>query len=62
MRFAKKVVELRGKVSAADIDVVKAAGHAEAEVLEIVVLSVQFLLTNFVNNVFDTTPDAAFAA
>lgn len=62
VRFAKNVVELRGKVGAADIEAVKAAGYTDAQVLEIVALSVQFLLTNFVNNVFDTTPDAAFVA
>lgn len=61
VRFAKKVVETRGKVGQADIDAVKGAGYTDAQVLEIVALSVQFLFTNFVNNVFDTTPDAAFA-
>ncbi|WP_322107300.1 peroxidase-related enzyme [Paraburkholderia sp. J41] len=55
--FARKLVEARGKVTAADLDAVRAAGYSDANVVEIIALSAQFLLTNFVNNVFDTEID-----
>ena len=41
---------------------VKNAGFTDAQILEIVSLSVQFLFTNFVNNVFDTQSDAIFTS
>jgi uncharacterized peroxidase-related enzyme len=55
--FAKKLIELRGKVSEADLNAVRQAGYTDANVVEIIALSAQFLLTNFVNNVFDTEID-----
>jgi uncharacterized peroxidase-related enzyme len=61
--FAKKVTELRGKVSDGDLAEVRAAGYTDPQILEIVGLAVQFLLTNFINNVaqtdseFDQTAD-----
>src|ERR1700754_1875318 len=55
--FARKLIELRGKVSEADLVAVRQVGFTDANVVEIVALSAQFLLTNFVNNVFDTEID-----
>ncbi len=55
--FAKKLVELRGKVSDSDVAAVKAAGFSEQQIVEIIVFSVQALLTNFVNNAADTPID-----
>jgi alkylhydroperoxidase family enzyme len=52
--FARKLVETRGKVAAGDLDTVRAAGYSDANIVEIIA---QFLLTNFVNNVFDTEID-----
>jgi uncharacterized peroxidase-related enzyme len=57
VRFAKKLTELRGKVSEGDLKAVRQAGFTDANVVEIIALSAQFLLTNFVNNVFDTEID-----
>jgi uncharacterized peroxidase-related enzyme len=57
VRFAKNLVELRGRVSEADLNAVRQAGFTDANVVEIIALSAQFLLTNFVNNVFDTEID-----
>ena len=57
VQFAKKVIEQRGKVSDEDFAAVKAAGFSDEQVLEIVSLSAQFLMTNFVNNVFQTDVD-----
>lgn len=55
--FARKVIETHGKVAASDLDAVRAAGYSDANVVEIIALSAQFMLTNFVNNVFDTEID-----
>src|ERR1700754_3325189 len=41
--FAKKLIELRGKVSEADLAAVKRAGYTNANVVEIIALSAQFL-------------------
>lgn len=55
--FARKLVEKRGKVTADDLETVRAAGYTDANIVEIVALSAQFLLTNFINNAFDTEID-----
>jgi uncharacterized peroxidase-related enzyme len=60
--FAKSLVEKRGKVTDEDLDAVRAAGYTDQQILEMVALSVQFLFTNFINNVAKThidIPDAA---
>jgi alkylhydroperoxidase family enzyme len=60
--FSKTIAELRGKVSESDLADVRAAGYTDSQILEIVGLSVQFLLTNFINNVARTDsefPDEA---
>jgi alkylhydroperoxidase family enzyme len=57
VRFAKKLLETRGKVTESDLDIVRQAGFTDANLVEIIALSVQFLFTNFINNVFDTPID-----
>jgi uncharacterized peroxidase-related enzyme len=57
VRFARKVMETRGKVTDADLAAVRQAGFTDANIVEIIALSAQFLLTNFINNVFDTPID-----
>jgi hypothetical protein len=57
VRFAAKVVERRGHVSDDDIGAVKAAGYSEAQVIEIISLVAENVLTNFVNNVAQTEID-----
>lgn len=56
-RFAQRVVETRGQVSNADIAAIRGAGYTDAQVLAIVAVAVQFLLTNFINNVNQTDVD-----
>ena len=56
-RFAEKVVEARGHIGDADVAAVRDAGFSDAEILEIVALSVQFSLTNYMNNVAGTDID-----
>jgi hypothetical protein len=51
------VVETRGQVSDADLSDVRAAGYTDPDVLAIVALVVQYLLTNFLNNVNQTDVD-----
>jgi uncharacterized peroxidase-related enzyme len=57
VRFAAKVAETRGKVSAADIAAVKMAGFSEAQVIEIVAVVAENFLTNLINNVAETDID-----
>lgn len=60
--FAQCVVESRGKVGDDDLAAIRGAGYTDSQVLAIVTLTVQFLLTNFINNVNQTVvalPDAA---
>jgi uncharacterized peroxidase-related enzyme len=56
-RFAQRVVDSRGRVSDADLAGVRGAGYTDSQILAIVALSVQFLLTNFINNVNQTDLD-----
>jgi uncharacterized peroxidase-related enzyme len=55
--FARRVVEERGKVTDADLDAVRNAGYNDKQVVELVALTAQFLLSNFMNNVADTDID-----
>jgi uncharacterized peroxidase-related enzyme len=57
VRFARKVIETRGKVSDADLKSVRDAGYTDANVMEIVALVAVYSLTNFFNNVFDPERD-----
>jgi alkylhydroperoxidase family enzyme len=50
-------MQTRGKVADSDLDAVRTAGYSDANIVEIIALSAQFMLTNFVNNVFDTDID-----
>jgi uncharacterized peroxidase-related enzyme len=56
-RFAAKLVEVRGRVSDADLGAVRQAGFTDPQILEIVALSTQYLMTNFMNNVAGTEID-----
>ena len=55
--FAAKVTTARGKVSDADIALVKAAGFSDGQVIEIVALVAENVFTNFVNIVAQTEID-----
>ncbi len=57
VRFAARVAETRGKVGSADLDAVKAAGYSDAQIIEIVAVVAENVLTNFVNNVAETDID-----
>ena len=57
VRFAVKVTEERGHVSAADVEAVKAAGYSDAQVVEIVLHVALNTLTNYINTVAATDID-----
>jgi len=57
LQFARRVAELQGRVSDADLAALKAAGFDEGETIEIVVTVALNVLTNYVNNVAQTDID-----
>ncbi len=57
VHFAMRVVQLRGKVTDADLDSIRTAGYSDADIVEIVAVSVYYLFSNFLNNVADTDID-----
>jgi uncharacterized peroxidase-related enzyme len=57
VRFARKVIETRGKVDDAELKAVRDAGYTDANIMEIVALVAMYSLTNFFNNVFDPEKD-----
>jgi uncharacterized peroxidase-related enzyme len=59
LRFALKLVEERGHVSAGDVAAVRAAGFSDEAVVEIVAHVALNLFTNYVNVAFDVPLDFA---
>ena len=57
VRFAAKVAEARGLVGDADLDAVRKAGFTDAQVVEIVSVTAENVLTNLINNVAQTDID-----
>ncbi len=55
--FAAKVASERGKVSDADLAMVRNAGFSDAQVVEIVALVAENVFTNFLNEVAQTDVD-----
>lgn len=55
--FAKRLIETAGKVSDEEFEAVRDAGWSDANIIEMIALSAQFLLTNFVNNAVQTPID-----
>src|SRR6202789_4591167 len=55
--FSRALIEKRGKVSDAEFASVKAAGWTDANIVEMIALSAQFLLTNFMNSAVQTPID-----
>jgi uncharacterized peroxidase-related enzyme len=56
-QFAASVVEERGHVSDEVLEAVRKAGFTDSQILEIIALSVQYLMTNLMNNVARTEID-----
>ena len=61
-RFTHRVIETRGHVSDADLAAVRGAGYTDPQILAVVTLAVRALLTNYINNVNQTTLDIPIPA
>lgn len=57
VQFATRVAESRGKVSDAELAAVRLAGFTDAQIIEIVAVVAENVLTNFINNVARTDID-----
>lgn len=57
LAFGRRVLEQRGHVADADLDAVRAAGHDDAQVLELVATVALNVLTNYLNSVAATDID-----
>jgi uncharacterized peroxidase-related enzyme len=55
--FVKALIKKSGKVSDEEFAAVKSAGWTNANIVEMIALSAQFLLTNFMNNAVQTPID-----
>jgi uncharacterized peroxidase-related enzyme len=55
--LAKALIETRGKVSDTQFAAVRNAGWTDANIVEMIALTAQFLLTNFMNNAVQTPID-----
>jgi len=61
-RFVVRLVETRGRVSDAELAAVRGAGYSDPQILAIVSVAVQALLTNYINNVNQTAVDIPSAS
>ena len=57
VRLAVKIVQERGRVDAADIQAVRAAGFSDGQIVEIVAVAAENIFTNMLNLVADTEID-----
>lgn len=57
LKFAKAVLETKGKISEESLQAVRQAGFGDAEIVEIVASVVVGCFTNFLNNVAETALD-----
>jgi len=55
VRFARRVLELRGRVNDEDVRALRIAGYTDAQIVEIVQHVALNVWTNYVNNVAQTT-------
>ena len=57
VRFAAKIVQERGHVTAAEIQAVRDAGFPDAQIIEIIAVTAENVFTNLLNVVADTDID-----
>ena len=57
LTFSRRVLETRGHVTDADLESVRAAGYTEAEIVEIIAVTIDSVFTNYFNNVANTVID-----
>ena len=57
VRFSKAVANKRGKVSDSELAAIREAGFTDSQIITIIALTAQYLMTNFMNNVSQNTVD-----
>ena len=57
LKFARKIADLRGNVTDADVNAVRAAGYSDGEIVDIVAVVAINLFTNYFNHVAGTAVD-----
>ena len=57
MALARRIVETRGHVPTAELDAFKAAGHDDAAILEVLLVVVLNVFTNYTNHLARTDLD-----
>jgi len=57
LKFARKIVDLRGAVSDADLAAVRCAGYSDGEIVEIIAVVCNNIFTNYFNHVAGTAVD-----
>lgn len=57
VRFARKVMEFRGRVSTIDLDEVRRVGFTEGQIVDMICYTAQCFLTKQLINVFDSKVD-----
>jgi uncharacterized peroxidase-related enzyme len=55
--FARNLMRERGKVAEGDLAALRSVGYTDTNILEIIALAAQFMMTNLINNAFDTDVD-----
>lgn len=61
-QFTLSVVRERGKVSKADLDAFVQAGYGTRQIMEVILVVSQKVMSNYINHIADTPLDDAFAA
>lgn len=62
IRFARKVVEARGRISESDLEEMRAAGFDDGSIAEVIANVALNIFTNYFNNVAETDIDFPVAA
>lgn len=57
VQFAKRVVETRGKIKDGDLAYCRSVGFTDRDIIEIITLCAQYVLTNMLNNAIETDID-----
>jgi len=57
LKFARKIVDLRGAVSDADLAAIRSAGYSDGEIVEIIAVVCNNIFTNYFNHVAGTAVD-----
>ncbi|MEM7526380.1 MAG: carboxymuconolactone decarboxylase family protein [Pseudomonadota bacterium] len=59
-RFSLAVLRSRGRATPAEVEAFKAAGYGDAQVLDVILILAQKVMSNYVNHIYKTPVDPAF--